>query len=102
MTIRWHFSDSPLVSVLALEIDDVHYTREEVERIVAAHSSGVGSEISVSPAQMACRAVEEGTVCGRRTYRGRRYCPKHWQRFMRHGDPVLKLRPWDKKKEKVV
>lgn len=52
---------------------------------------------SVSGLQKDCRArCDDGSACGSRTYRGRPYCPKHWQRYLRHGDPTITLRPWER------
>lgn len=79
------------LGVQTVEIDGTAYTPEEVAAIVRACVSGGRVTFSVRAAQMACRAVEEGCVCGARTYAGHLYCPKHQMRFERHGDPVLKL-----------
>lgn len=59
--------------------------------------SGKGDNKSVRPAQNGCRARENGVACGLRTYAGHLYCPKHQQRFVRHGDPCLKVKPGRKR-----
>jgi hypothetical protein len=84
-----------------VEIDGRVYTPEELAAIVAAQVSDGAANFSVRGAQTACRAVEEGAVCGLRTYAGRPYCKKHNMRFKRHGDPAIARRPWDLKKERV-
>mgnify|MGYP001576706814 CR=1 FL=1 len=87
--------------IYAVECDGVLFGVEEVAAIVRTHSLDDAPNLSVRGAQMACQAVEEGIVCGLRTYAGRPYCKKHEMRFKRHGDPAIARRPWDLRKKKA-
>lgn len=56
------------------------------------------NEQSVRAAQNGCSALEHGVVCGARTYADHAYCPKHQQRFIRTGSPLLARTRGRKKK----
>ena len=77
------------VAVYAVAIDGQCYTPEEIAAIVVAYQSDQGANQFCTPAQNGCGALEDGRLCGERTYVGRPYCPKHWQRYRRTGDPTL-------------
>lgn len=40
-------------------------------------------------------------VCGERTYAGHSYCPIHWQRYIRTGDPTLARKRGPKPKRRI-
>jgi len=74
--------------VYAVEVDGVCESPEELEWAVRAQRAGDLGDRFCTPAQNGCVAIEGGAHCGERTYAGRPYCPKHWWRFRRTGDPA--------------
>jgi hypothetical protein len=69
------------------EYDDLMAELAEL-RAAKRRTEAAGNDC-VRAAQYGCRAIDKGVVCGERTYAGHDYCPKHQQRYLRHGDPTL-------------
>lgn len=104
MIIRWLLKEGPMgefQGIAALEIDGVRYEREAVEQIIAAYHAARAPNVSVRPAHRVSRVFCKVPGCGEKRTGKSRYCKKHDMRFKRHGNPLVVLRAWDKKKGKV-